>query len=194
MKHEVISLNTKNMFADALKRALEKKPLSKISVSEIVSDCGVNRKTFYYHFENINDLLKWIINQEAIEIVKEMEAIADYEKSILFIIDYIDKNEEIIKNVYSMEKSELRQFFYSDFIEIMATIIENAIQDLQVSIPQDFKDFLIKFHTDALCGLLHEWIMDKSIRNKEKTVQYIQLILHSSITSSLKAAASKLTI
>ena len=192
MKHEVISLNTKKMFADALKRVLEKKPLSKISVSEIVSDCGVNRKTFYYHFENINNLLKWIINQEAIEIVKEMEAIADYEKSLLFIIDYIDKNEEIIKNIYSMEKSELRQFFYSDFIEIMATIIENAIQYLQVSVPQDFKDFLIKFHTDALCGLLQEWIMDKSIRNKEKTVQYIQLILHSSITNALNAASMHL--
>lgn len=28
---------------------MEKKPLSKITVSEIIADCGVNRKTFYYH-------------------------------------------------------------------------------------------------------------------------------------------------
>ena len=32
---------------------MEKKPLSKITVSEIIADCGVNRKTFYYHFEDI---------------------------------------------------------------------------------------------------------------------------------------------
>ena len=192
MKHDITSLNTKRMFADALKRTLEQKPLSKISVSEIVSDCGVNRKTFYYHFENINDLLKWIIRQEAIEVVKEMEAITDYEKTILFVIDYIDKNDDIIKNIYSMGKYELKQFFYPDFIEIKGVIIENAMQSMQVSVPQDFKEFLIKFNTDAVSDLLHEWILDKSIRNKEKTVQYIRLILHSSIFNSLEAASREL--
>lgn len=190
MKNGITSQNTKKMFAEALKKSLEQKPLSKISVSEIVSDCGVNRKTFYYHFENINDLLKWIIRQEAIDVVKEMDAIADYEKSIIFVIDYIEKNEEIIKNIYSMGHYELKEFFYSDFTEVMTAIIESAILKQQVIIPQDFKNFLIRFNTDAVSGLLQEWILDKSIRNKEKTVQYIQLILHSSITGSLEAAAS----
>ena len=37
---------------------MEKKPLSNITVSEIIADCGVNRKTFYYHFEDIYALLK----------------------------------------------------------------------------------------------------------------------------------------
>lgn len=190
MKHEIISLNTKKMFANALKQMLKKKPLSKISVSEIVSDCGVNRKTFYYHFENINDLLKWILKQEAIDVVKELDAESDYEKSIRFIIDYLDNNEELIKNIYSIGKNELRQFLYTDFIEIMASIIENAERAAQLSVSQDFKAFLGKFYTEAVLGLLQDWITDKSLRNKEKTVQYIQLILHSSITNSLKAAAS----
>ena len=42
----------------SLQRFMEKKPLSKITVSEIIADCGVNRKTFYYHFEDIYALLK----------------------------------------------------------------------------------------------------------------------------------------
>lgn len=191
MKHEIISLNTKKMFANALKQALKKKPLSKISVSEIVSDCGVNRKTFYYHFENIHDLLKWILRQEAIDVVKELDAESDYEKSIRFIIDYLDNNEELIKNIYSIGKNEVRQFLYTDFIEIMGSIIDNAERAAKLSVSQDFKAFLGKFYTEAVLGLLQDWITDKSIRNKEKTVQYIQLILHSSITNSLKAAASK---
>ncbi|MDE6662324.1 MAG: TetR/AcrR family transcriptional regulator [Lachnospiraceae bacterium] len=191
MKHETISLNTKKMFATSLKKLLEKKPLSKISVSEIVSDCGVNRKTFYYHFENINELLKWMLRQEAIEVVKTMDMNSDYEKSILFVLDYLDNNEEIIKNIYSIGKNELRQFFYEDFKEIMRSVIENDIHDAKISLPEDFTDFLVKFYTEAITGLLQEWIVDKSVRNKEKTVQYIQLILHSSITNTLKSAAEK---
>ncbi|MGN1367950.1 MAG: TetR family transcriptional regulator, partial [Aristaeellaceae bacterium] len=50
MKHEITSLNTKRTLAESLKRLMQKKPLSKITVSEIIADCGVNRKTFYYHF------------------------------------------------------------------------------------------------------------------------------------------------
>lgn len=189
MKHEIISLNTKKMFATSLKKLLEKKPLSKISVSEIVSDCGVNRKTFYYHFENINELLKWMLRQEAIEVVKIMDMNSDYEKSILFVLDYLDNNEEIIKNIYSIGKNELRQFFYEDFTEIMHSVIENDMRDAKISLPDDFTDFLVKFYTEAITGLLQEWIVDKSVRNKEKTVQYIQLILHSSIINTLKSAA-----
>ncbi len=61
MKHEITALNTKKALAASLKRCMEKKPLSKITVSELIADCGVNRKTFYYHFEDIYGLLKWML-------------------------------------------------------------------------------------------------------------------------------------
>ena len=41
---------------------MEKKPLSKITVSEIIADCNVNRRTFYYHFDDIYALLKWVLD------------------------------------------------------------------------------------------------------------------------------------
>ena len=50
MKHEVQSLATKQALADSLKQLLAKKSFSKITVTEIVENCGFNRKTFYYHF------------------------------------------------------------------------------------------------------------------------------------------------
>jgi len=41
------------MLADSLKKAMKSKPVSKVTISEIIADCNVNRKTFYYHFEDI---------------------------------------------------------------------------------------------------------------------------------------------
>ena len=63
MKYEITSFNTKKSLAESLKKAMKSKTLSKITVSEIILDCGVNRKTFYYHFENIYALLKWMLEQ-----------------------------------------------------------------------------------------------------------------------------------
>ncbi len=83
MKHEVTTLNTKKMLAASLKKYMEKKPLSKITVSEIIADCGVNRKTFYYHFQDIYGLMKWMLEEEAIEVVKQFDLLVDYREAIL---------------------------------------------------------------------------------------------------------------
>ena len=44
--------------ADALKALLEQKPLHNIAVNDIAERCGVTRQTFYYHFEDVYDLLR----------------------------------------------------------------------------------------------------------------------------------------
>ena len=79
MKHSVTTYNTKKMLAESLKRAMKQKSFSRITVSEIIQDRGVNRKTFYYHFEDIYALLKWMLDEEAIEVVKHFDLLVDYE-------------------------------------------------------------------------------------------------------------------
>ena len=58
MKHADISLKTKRTLAASLKKLMEQKSLSRITISELCRDCGLNRKTFYYHFDDIQSLLK----------------------------------------------------------------------------------------------------------------------------------------
>ena len=192
MKHEIISLNTKKMLASSLKKLLESKPLPKVTVSEIITDCKVNRKTFYYHFENVYALLNWMLKQEAIEVIKQMDLITDYEEAIYFVLDYIDENEMILKNIYHfMGKDELLQFFHQDFIELSATVIEKAAEKNQINVNREFKDLLSRFYTGAIASLLLERINSKSPHDREKIVQYISLILNNSITNILIAAGSE---
>ena len=92
MKHDEISLNTKKALAGALKDAMKKKPFRKITVGELSSACGVNRKTFYYHFEDIRALLKWVLEEESIEVVKSFDLLVDYEEAITFVMNYVEEN------------------------------------------------------------------------------------------------------
>ena len=64
----------KQAFADALRKLLEQKPFAKISVSHICEECGMNRKSFYYHFKDKYDLVNWIFDTEITKIFqKRME-------------------------------------------------------------------------------------------------------------------------
>ena len=49
----------KYALAQSLKKLLSIRKLDKITVKDIVEDCGVNRQTFYYYFRDIYDLLEW---------------------------------------------------------------------------------------------------------------------------------------
>ena len=43
---------TQRALADAIKQLMEEQPFSKISVGDIYRQCGMNRKSFYYHFRD----------------------------------------------------------------------------------------------------------------------------------------------
>ena len=51
----------------AFKELLEEKDYEKISISDITRRAEINRKTFYYHFTDIHDLVVWAFDNEAVE-------------------------------------------------------------------------------------------------------------------------------
>ena len=137
MKHEEITMQTKKAFAASLKKLMEKKPLSKITVSEIAQDCDVNRKTFYYHFEDIYDLLQWMLEQEAVEVVKQFDLMVDYEEAITFVLDYVGENRHILNCAYdSMGRDKLKDFFFRDFIDIMRSLLGSVEHLSRPDLPQ----------------------------------------------------------
>ena len=49
----------------ALKSLMAQKPLDKITVAEIMRQCGMTRQHFHYHFEDIYAAVRWMFDQEA---------------------------------------------------------------------------------------------------------------------------------
>lgn len=56
---------TKLALEESLKRLLLKKPLDKITINDLTTDCGISRMTFYYHFKDIYDLVEWSCLEDA---------------------------------------------------------------------------------------------------------------------------------
>lgn len=166
---------------------MREKPFSKITVSEIIKDCGVNRKTLYYHFSDIYALLKWVFEEEAIEVVKHFDLVSDYEDAIYFVMDYVEKKDYIISCAYdSIGREEMKRFFFADFFSVVSSVIDAAQKKLDFEIEADFKDYIAKFYTEALSGMLIDWIKEKKCRDKEKTVKYLTTIIATALESMEK--------
>lgn len=169
MTNEEMSLKTKRALVDALRHAMEHKKLSKITVSELISACNINRKTFYYHFHNIYELLKWMLEQEAIEVVKNFDLIVNTEEALRFVMDYVDNNRHIINGAFdAMGYEEIKRFFYNDLLSISYNAIEQGEEKLGVQIDPQFRIFLANFYTEAAAGLIIEWVKHRPDPDREK--------------------------
>ena len=73
---------TRKSIMESFIRLLDERPLNKISVKDIVEDCGINRNTFYYHFTDIPALVEEIVRDEADRIVLTAEGISSLEECI----------------------------------------------------------------------------------------------------------------
>ncbi len=183
MKNEVISLNTKKALSSALKETMRHKAFSKITVKEIIEHCDVNRNTFYYHFDDIYALLRWTLEEESFNIVKQFDLLVDYEDALRFIMDYIEQNDYIINCAYdAIGRDEMKRFFYSDFINIVSTVINNADKKANTHLESDFKNFLANFYTEALAGTLIDWSKNHLSMDKEKTISYFKKIIQVSLS------------
>lgn len=192
MKYEVTSYNTKKMLAESLKKIMRKKVFSKITVSEIIQDCGVNRKTFYYHFEDIYALLKWIFEDEAIEVVKHFDLAVEYEEAILFIMDYVEQNDYLINCAYdSIGRDELKRFFYIDLSEMVFCIMHIAENETGKVLDGEYKNFLCNFYTEALVGILVEWIKKHETDKRMQVIEYISVTIKSSLIAIVNTYGAK---
>lgn len=178
MEYRMASLNTKRAFAQALKQAVRKKPLSKITVSELVEACHVNRKTFYYHFEDIYALLVWTLEAEAMEVVRQFKLPIELERSIRFVMDYVEENDYIICCAYdAVGREGMKRFFYADFIEVLSAAIEGSNDTLQ----PEFRAFAVEFYAEAISSVLLNWAKDHERRDKEQTIQHLCVIMFSAL-------------
>lgn len=191
MKHETTTLMTKKAIAASLKKIMEKKPLDKITVREIIEDCDINRKTFYYHFRDIYHLIKWIFEEEAIEVVKQYDLIVNYYDAIQFVLDYVEKNKLICNCAFdAIGRDELKRFFQKDFLFIIQNIVDQLSEGKKV--PKDYQAFLVNFYTEALASLLINWVRDKEHYDKQKIIRYVHLTLFGSIEHALNNAEKEL--
>ena len=104
-------MKTEHELARALKEMMSTRSLDDISVSELSKKCNISRKTFYYHYHDIYDLLTQVFLDEKIANLNSANNINDL---IDIIWDYYQKNNRFIDaTLDSAGKDLFSEFLYN---------------------------------------------------------------------------------
>ncbi|MCM3039367.1 TetR/AcrR family transcriptional regulator [Paenibacillus motobuensis] len=152
-----MSVMTKKALASTLKSMMERSSLEKITVKDLVTECGVNRQTFYYHFQDIYDLLGWIYKTEALDAISNCRTYDTWQQGFLKIFHYVLDNKKFCLSTYrSMGREHLDLFLHQAVFDLLMGVIEEVNAGKQVR--AEDKKFIANFYTFAFIGIMLEWI------------------------------------
>ena len=101
---------TKRMLSMSLKKLLSKTTLDSITIQDITDDAEVSRKTFYYHFQDIYDLLDWTLQEDIHRLIANEIELDNWEESIAALFAYMQSNRLLILNAFhSLERDTLER-------------------------------------------------------------------------------------
>ena len=121
---------TKEIIAKTFTELLDEKPMSKITVKDIVERCGVNRNTFYYHFKDIPDVVEFILKKKWDEILEHPQDRASILECMEEMADLVRNNRKVMLNVYRSVKKDTFLFYMNEISNyiIMEYFRKNAVQ------------------------------------------------------------------
>lgn len=147
---------TKKAIKESFLKLLNERALSRITVKDIVEDCGINRNSFYYHFQDIPSLVSEIVSEEAEKIILTHPHIDSLEECLDMAIRSAQKNKRIVMNIYNSSNRETYMHYMMQTCErIVSLYLENMFHD---EIDPADKALVIKYYKCALFGIVISWI------------------------------------
>ena len=156
---------TKNALAVSMKKLMEKKPFSKISVGDICEDCGMNRKSFYYHFRDKYDLVNWIFYVDFIERLEWSSC--RYEWDMLeALCSHFYRERLFYQNALQVEgQNSFREYFCGMLRPVLMLLTQNLVEEGRK------KEFYIAFLCEGVLGELVYWLREGSKITPEEFVE-----------------------
>lgn len=165
-KHESKYFNTARLMNDALIFLLEKKEYSFITVKDICQKAGVNRSTFYLHYETMNDLLEETLAystksfEEQFQVDNNGDKLDPMNDLVLVKPQYILPYLRFLKQnkkVYIAAMSQPKVLSADKYFDkVYFQIVLPVLQKLQV--PANEQQYVATFYTSGLHNMVFAWV------------------------------------
>jgi len=163
---------------------MEKKPIDKITIKDIVKDCEVNRQTFYYHFQDIYDLLEWIFVTEGLNALDGKKTYDSWREGFQQVFKYVEENNGLVINTFrSLGRERLERFLYNEVYKLLKGVVEEQAEGLTVS--EENKAFIADFYKYAFVGVMLKWIRTGMKEKPDDIIDKINKLIAGDIHKAL---------
>lgn len=171
---------------EAFLELLEKKGFAYITVKEICEKAGVNRSTFYLHYETVNDLLeesaRFIIDQfieamphDTAEFMAKLQS-RPLEELYLITPEYLAPYLHYIKKHKRVFRTTLEQASVLGMNDAYLSLSRHVFTPIlnRFQVPLSEQKYMMPFYINGLMGIVNEWLKDDCVDSIDHIITVIQ--------------------
>ena len=152
-----MSALTRTAIKQSFLKMLNERPMQQVTIKAIVEDCGINRNTFYYYFEDIPTLLREIVMENADRLIAEHGGADSLEECLAAMTQFARENKKLVMNIFRSANRDLyEQHLTRVSRDIVILYSKKVFGDLSVS--EEDKEIMLRFFQCELMGQVLLWL------------------------------------
>ena len=176
---------TRNMIRNVFIEMLDERPFDEITVTDLVTRCEINRKTFYYYYQDLYAVLTEIFESELETVLGGVKAHVTWAEGIAQAMQIALRHKRAVYHVYhSMQRESLEKYLYNVAGEVMRRYVERQSEGIHAS--QGDKDIIAQFYQSALTEMVLNWIGQGMKEDGLEMIIRIGQLFDGNIRASLK--------
>lgn len=180
------SIITKRAIAQGFKELMRHKNFEKITISDITKSCGLNRQTFYYHFQDKYELINWIYYNEVILPLTQNLTFETWSGQIMRLLTLMREEAYFYENALRENcQNEFQNYLLCVAKELFLGIIDRIAENTQI----EFEDrqFIADFFSFGIVGVIVDWAK----KGMKETPEYITTRLENLVEDGKKFAVQR---
>ena len=175
---------TKYALEASLKKLLLQKPLDKVTINDLASDCGISRMAFYYHFKDIYDLVEWICIEDATQALQGKKTYDSWQEGLRQIFEEVLENKPFVLNVYhSVSREQIENYLYKLTYGLIIDVVEEKAAGIQIA--EGDKKFIADFYKYSFVGIMLDWIKQGMKADYQIIVEKMCTMIKGSVDNSI---------
>lgn len=176
---------TQRAIKEAFWKLLNQQPLSQISVRQIVEECGINRNSFYYHFQDIPALIEEIVLDAADALIQKYPSIASIDEAVEAAFRFtLDNKKAVLHICNSVNRNIYEQYLMRICEYVITTYFDTVFGEEGISGTD--RDTIILFIKCELFGLSIDWINTGMPENAIVKLQHLLSLCNGPISEMIE--------
>ena len=165
------SIITQKIIAKAFKDLMQSNAYHQISVSDIMQTAKIRRQTFYNYFQNQEELLSWIFENDFAELINDNLDYYGWQNELLLLLRYLDENQIFYQKIFVIDKN-FQHFFLIQRENLLDKVIFDQEKKSDYHWSDLEKSFICRYNAAAICAITRESI----IRGNSLEKLYSQIV------------------
>lgn len=180
---DVKSDKMKYRLADAMKICMKKMPVEKLTVKEIVAECGTTRQTFYRNFQDKYDLINWYFDKILLESFEHMGEGKTVYEGLVNKFHYIEQEKMFFKAAFKTDEQNcLRDH---DFQLILQFYTDQIQAKTKKPISEHLR-FLLEMYCQGSIYMTVQWVLGNTKSTPEKMAESLVAAMPSELMEAFK--------